>query len=282
MIWVIANKVEEDGSYPTYRHYRQAFANGEMDIYCAGQDDDFSFLKMDDIVIIRTRDENINRYVMHAQSRIGFKSTLESERTNLLTHDKEIVKGIMYDYGIACPRTVELCDVVDGSAYFVKARYGENSQGIDEDSICRSKSQVTAKCVSLIERGIMPMVEEYIEGEDLTTSVIKVGDKLSAWSSVIHPETSFGFHTFNSKLDFAFTPMPCDDQRVSVAAMNVFEAIGARHYLRIDIRVKDGTPYIIDINMLPGLGPVGHMAKCLEVNGISYHDFIRMVVASAC
>lgn len=61
----------------------------------------------------------------------------------------------------------------------------------------------------------------------------------------------------------------------------VFEAVSAKHYLRIDFRMSNQVPYVIDINMIPGLSPNGYMAKCMKEHGIEYNDFIRMVVNSA-
>ena len=52
--------------------------------------------------------------------------------------------------------------------------------------------------------------------------------------------------------------------------------------MRIDFRVtKDGTPYVIDVNMIPGLAPNGYMSRCLKAHGVGYHDMVRMVVNSA-
>ena len=176
MIWVIANKAEEDGTFPTYRHYKKAFADGEIDIHCACQDDDFSFLTKDDIVLIRTRDENINKKVSEAQSKICFKSTLESPLTNHLTHDKNAVKSVLRQAQIRFPETINLCNVNGSRKYFVKPLYGENSIGIDESSICDSKDEVLSKYTSLLESGIKPMIEEYVDGFDVTTSVFKSGE----------------------------------------------------------------------------------------------------------
>ena len=283
MIWVIANEVEEDGSFPTYKYYREAFAKGEIHIYCAGQDDDFSFLEKDDIVFMRTRDRNINFCVSEAQSRIGFKSTLESDRVNLLTQDKEVVKPVLYEAGISFPRTVWMPEVLDGNTYFVKARYGENSQGIDKDSICRSRADVQKKFYSLLSEGVIPIIEEYIDGEDLTTAVIYLPKekRLMACSCITHANTALKFHSFDIKKEYDFTAKPFKSELLDDTCKKVFELIGAKHYLRIDSRIVDGVPYILDINMIAGLSPKGYMAKCLEVNGVSYHEFIRMVVESA-
>ena len=282
MIWVIANNVEEDGSFPTYRHYKNAFNEGEIDIYCAKQDDDFSFLKKDDIAFVRTRDENINLRLSEAQRKIGFKSTLESQFTNLLTYDKELVKLLLYDNGIPHPRSFLINEVENGSKYFVKPRYGENSIGIDKYSICSCKEDVEEKCKKLTDLGIEPMIEEYIDGKDITCSVfinVFIGE------SVFSAYTSIGdgtvIHTEIDKQRFSFKTSKCFSQKVDCIARRVFKLIGARHLLRIDFRIKDGIPYVIDINMIPGLAPNGYMAECMKAHGIDYYSFIKMLVNTA-
>lgn len=282
MIWVIANKIEEDGSYPTYRYYKKAFADEAIDIYCAGQDDNFSFIKKDDIVIMRTRDKNINYRVRKAQEVIGFSSTVESYLVDCFTHDKDAAKGVLEVHKVRCPKTYKYVhEVVEGNKYFVKPRYGENSVGIDEYSLCTTRKQVAIKCAMLQHKEIVPMVEEFVEGEDATSAIIFTEDGLKVYSAIMKPNSKEGYHTDTTKEEFSFTPKVYKDKRLTEAILKVWHAIGARHYLRIDTRIVDGIPYIIDINMIPGLAPDGYFSKCLEVNGVDYLDGIRMVVGSA-
>lgn len=282
MIWVIANKVEEDGSFPTYRHYRKAFKEGEINIYCAKQDDDFSFLKQDDIAFIRTRDENINRCVCEAQRLIGFKSTLESPLTNLLTHDKEIVKSLLRDNGILHPKSYFLSDVVNGYKYFVKPKYGENSVGVDKYSICSNVDEVKFKFNQLKSLGIEPIIEEYIEGKEVTVAIIASVFTFNpeVYPVIVDPIDS-PIHTENTKHEFSFDSLRYENDSLRRISKKIFSIIGAKHMLRIDFRIKDGIPYVIDINMIPGLAPNGYMAECLKAYGIDYYTFIQMLVNTA-
>lgn len=283
MIWVIANKAEEDGTFPTYRHYKKAFADGEIDIHCACQDDDFSFLKKDDISLIRTRDENINKRVSEAQSKIGFKSTLESPLTNHLTHDKNAVKPLLRQIQARFPETINLCNVNGSRKYFVKPLYGENSIGIDESSICDSKDEVLSKYTSLLESGIKPMIEEYIEGFDVTTAVFRNDENgtVESYSVVTMANHSQNIQTADTKKDFSFTALKYQNSFVDMVARKIFEVIGAKHYLRIDFRIAKCVPYVIDINMIPGLAPDGYMSMCMNAHGVGYFDFIRKMVGTA-
>lgn len=283
MIWVIANKAEEDGTFPTYRHYKKAFDECEIDIYCASQDDDFSFLKKDDIVLMRTRDENINKCVSEAQVKIGFKSTLESPLTNYLTHDKNAVKSVLRQVHVHFPETIYLCNVTGNQRYFVKPLYGENSIGIDESSICNSKDEVLSKYSSLLEAGIKPMIEEYVDGFDVTTSIFKIGGKnvFDVYSVITKARDNHNIQTDDTKMDFSFTAHHYQNILVDMSARWVFDAVGAKHFLRIDFRIAKGIPYVIDINMIPGLAPNGYMSMCMKENGVEYLDFIRKMVCTA-
>lgn len=282
MIWVIANEVEEDGSFPTYRHYKNAFNDGEIDIYCAKQDDDFSFLKKDDIAFIRTRNENINRSVFEAQRKIGFKSTLESPLTNLLTHDKEIVKSLLKDNGILHPKSYFLSEVVNGNTYFVKPRFGENSIGVDEYSICSNVEDVESKVNKLNCLGIEPIIEEYIEGNEVTVAIIS---SIFTFNPEVYPiivdPVDGDIHSEKTKREFSFTPVKFENDLIRRFSKKIFNIIGTKHMLRIDFKIRDNIPYVIDINMIPGLAPNGYMAECLKAHGIDYYTFIQMLVNTA-
>lgn len=289
MIWVIANRIEEDGSFPTYRHYKKAFEDKEINIYCAGQNDDFSFLKKEDVVLMRTRDENIMNAVRKAQMEVGFRSTAESPQTNFLTWDKDEIKGYFAQYGILCPKTVSLEKIRDGKKYFVKPKCGENSIGIDEHSLCNSRAKVVSKFNSLLKLGIEPIIEEYVEGFDVTASVIYDRGNGCLRVDAIKDIVGEGaeFQTKDDKEKFIFDPSkPCevtayDDAELVRIAKLVFKIVKAKHYIRVDFRIKEGIPYVIDVNMIPGLAPNGYTSRCLEAHGVGYYDMIRMVVDSA-
>lgn len=283
MIWVIANSKEEDGTFPTYKFYKNVFDNNEIDIYCARENDDFSFLKKDDIVFMRTREDNIVNRVREIQPIVGFASTLESQETNYLTHDKDAVKSVLRENGIAFPKTIKPSDVVDGRKYFIKPKFGENSFGIDENSICYSKSHVIEKYNSLIENEVEPIIEEYIEGYDLTTAVIysRKDNTLEIYSAVTQANNDIGIQTDETKKNYTFKTSIYKSELLDEISKKVFEIVYAKHYLRIDFRMSNGIPYVIDINMIPGLAPIGYMSLCMKENGFNYHEFIRKVVYSS-
>lgn len=283
MIWIISSIAEESWPLKTFNDYKKAYDKGVMNIYCAGADCDFSFLRPEDIAIVRTRNKSINNALYIAQKEIGFRSTLEHDETVALTYDKEYLKTLLAKGGIAHPQSLRYDDIKDGNSYFVKPRYGEDSIGVDVFSLCSCVLDVNAKCVSLTESECPYIIEEYIDGPEITTAVIfsPQTNDIEVYSAEVKPRNLLGFHTSEVKKNYAFDARLYSNSEYYEVCRNIFKLINARHHIRIDSRIKDGKPYIIDVNLIPGLNRNGYMSKCMEVNGVGYYDFIRKIVNSA-
>ncbi len=64
-------------------------------------------------------------------------------------------------------------------------------------------------------------------------------------------------------------------ERIAKAA----PALGCRDLARIDFRVRDGVPYFIEANPLPGLAPgTSDLVILAEGHGIGYGDLIRRIL----
>ena len=101
------------------------------------------------------------------------------------------------------------------------------------------------------------------------------------YSALMRPNEECGLHTKQTKEHFAFTPERYISSRLNDVIRKTFRAVGATHLLRIDSRIVNGVPYIIDVNMIPGLAPDGYLSKCMEVNDVPYLNAIRMMVGTA-
>jgi D-alanine-D-alanine ligase len=66
------------------------------------------------------------------------------------------------------------------------------------------------------------------------------------------------------------------------AALSVWETLGCRDVARLDFRVREGVPYFLEANPLPGLNPESSdlviMANLLN---ISHAELVTMIVTAA-
>jgi D-alanine-D-alanine ligase len=77
--------------------------------------------------------------------------------------------------------------------------------------------------------------------------------------------------------------LPPDAYRdVQEAALRAFSALGCRDVARVDFRLRDGVPYFLEVNPLPGLNPESSdlviMAKLV---GWTYPQLIRAILQAA-
>ena len=71
-------------------------------------------------------------------------------------------------------------------------------------------------------------------------------------------------------------------QAVEADAMSIFAGLGCRDLARADFRIRDGVPYFLEINPLPGLNPEsGDIVFLAERVGVSHAELVRRIVAAA-
>lgn len=67
---------------------------------------------------------------------------------------------------------------------------------------------------------------------------------------------------------------------ISNTAINAYNSIGLRDYARVDIRLKDGKAYVIEINSLPGLDKKdSDICKMAYSTNIKYDELIKEIVS---
>lgn len=69
---------------------------------------------------------------------------------------------------------------------------------------------------------------------------------------------------------------------VQAAALGAFAAVGGGDYTRVDVMVDaDGTPFVLEINSLPGMTGTSLFPKAAEAVGISYASVCERMVELA-
>lgn len=232
--------------------------------------------------------ETKNYRILTAVRESGIRSTAENIQAVKFDEDKLLLKRVLAPRMVLTPREVNLAtENTLHVSYFVKPLMLEDSIGIDERSLCRNVEEANRK-VEAIKReyGLPSIVEEYIDGEDVTCAVVKNNyGSLLMMPVVIQPNAASPYLSYDAKNGNRETYSPVNDtilrMRICQAAAETFDAIGAEHYARIDMRVKDGYPYVLEVNLYPGLGNTGYMYQALRLNGYDYRDFLKEILSTA-
>lgn len=175
----------------------------------------------------------------------------------------------------------------------VKPAYEGSSKGIREDSLVRDR----AKLMPLVERlraGYRQtlLVEEFVDGRELTVGVIGNDPARVLGIMEIRPRaTDRPFvYGIEAKRDWEnqvemLSPAPLTPEvqaRVEEASLRAWRAVGGRDVGRIDFRLRDGIPYFLEINPLPGLSPVySDLVLMARGIGIDYSHLIGRILSSA-
>lgn len=284
MIWSIVSKDEMDnyGTSPVYRFYSEALGAGTVSLAVVETNDPLDFIKEDDIVLLRTASRELIATIRSKNVR----TTAELFTCYDLANDKLRMNDFLRWHGIPTPHNYNINELEEGKTYFVKPRYGSDSFGITKDSICHTQKEVRIQARTLNVRGISALIDEFIEGSEYTVVCLRYPSHFMARAIEVRLENTGGIQTEEGKANFkeyGVTVNEVDNMNLCLLAKKVFGILGLKHHARIDFRRDlQGNFYVIDVNLLPGLGPTGDLARCLLLtDNYSYTDALNLVLATA-
>ena len=287
MIWSIVSKDEMEGYSipPVFQYYREVIGKDNIRLAVVDRNDPLEFVERGDVVLLRTVDENL----IESIKRRGASTTAEKYSLYQQVWDKKTLANFLSYYNVLVPKQYEENEVEEGKVYFVKPRFGSESFGITPSCICRSREDV-AKQVQRIKDELDEecVIEEFVDGVDCTTACYydPKERRIQTHSIMVECDEDGGIQTHVGK--FSYNEY-CSALKGSVredadyVSFKAFRLLGIKHHARIDYRLSnDGRLYLIDINLMPGLGPSAHFSKCLLLtDNLSYADSINRIIESA-
>jgi D-alanine-D-alanine ligase len=178
----------------------------------------------------------------------------------------------------------------------VKPKDEGSSRGIQDNSLLYDKEALINKIEESLSLYNPPiMIMEYIDGKEFTVGVLGNGDNtrilpiLEIDFSKL-PEGLNKIYSFEVKFKYDdkmvyHIPARIDEdirKKIEKAAIDAFKSLNLKDYARVDIRVKNGIPYVIEINSLPGLDKYSSdICKMAASAGIGYDELIKEIVEIA-
>ncbi|TQR34337.1 D-alanine--D-alanine ligase [Lysinibacillus sphaericus] len=216
---------------------------------------------------------------------MGVKYTGSGILSSSMCMDKNISKKILRHEGIETPDWLHLSNIEElqfdeldkmGYPFVVKPNSGGSSVGVkivyDKNSLLTSIEEVFKWDAEII-------IEKYIEGEEITCSILD-GELLP----IISIQHTAQFFDYKAKYEDAATIEeivelpPAVHERVTEAAKACYRALKCDVYARIDMMIKDGIPYVMEVNTLPGMTKNSLLPKSASSAGITYTKLLDRII----
>jgi len=216
---------------------------------------------------------------------LGIPYTGSGMLSSSIGMDKNIAKKLLRFENINTPDWILVTAIDDlkleevdklGYPVVVKPNSGGSSVGIQ---LVEDREALTAAVNEVFKWDPEALIEQYIQGEEITCAIL--GDRCLPVLSIRHQAT---FFDYSSKYNNASTieeviELPTDlHARVEAAALSSYKAMKSSVYARVDMMVKDGIPYVMELNTLPGMTEDSLLPKSALAANISYSQLLDLII----
>lgn len=237
--------------------------------------------------------------VARALDRMGFTYTGTGADALAFSQDKRQVKASLRSQGIPTPRwQIAASPHADGWDCYpaiVKPALEHCSFGVTREAVVLSPTELAERVQYVLDTFQQPaLVEEFIDGREFHISVIgdgklrtlppaemdfsafeNVKDRLCTYESKFDPQST-SYKMIELHLPAILTP---DEQRqIEAVAPAAYRVVGCRDYARLDLRLRDGIFYVLDVNPNADFSPDTSLAMSAEISGISYGQLGSLLV----
>jgi D-alanine-D-alanine ligase len=232
---------------------------------------------------------------------LGIPFTGSDPWTMAVTLDKDCAKRLVRTAGVSVPAGVvldpndNLETACEGLPYpaIVKPSWEGSSKGIRNRCLVRDIAELREVVAELRADHRQPLlVEEFIQGDELTVGV--VGNDAPEIIGVMRvlPQQNLEHFVYSLEVKRDFQRLvkyesparlaPADWTAVTRSALAAYRVLGCRDVSRVDFRLREGVPYFLEVNPLPGLNPeTSDLVIMAELAGWTYRQLIERILQAA-
>jgi D-alanine-D-alanine ligase len=241
-------------------------------------------------------------YIISVFEHLGFRYTGSNRRTLATCLNKARAKEILQAHGIStAPYQVLTPYTIDrriNYPIFVKPVSEDASIGITLNSVVHDDRALRRQVRYIWDKYHEPaLCEEFIDGREFNVTVLgNESPRVLPLSEINFRHianpfariVSFRAKWVSTSEEYLKTPPTCPARisdalrtRIEDVARRAYTAMGLHDYGRVDIRVKNGVPYVLEVNPNADLSPDAGIARAARVAGMSYADLADEIVRLA-
>lgn len=225
---------------------------------------------------------------------LGIPYTSPGVLASSLTFSKSYCNGFLRqfdDINIAASILIRKDKLIDentiiekiGLPCFVKPNNGGSSFGITK---VFKKQELKNALLFALENDTEAVVEQFIEGREFGSGVFKHKEKITALpiTEIISENEFFDYQAKYEGASLEVTPAEVETEisaLIKETTIKVFARLKLKGMSRIDYIVKDGKPYLIEVNTIPGLSEESILPQQVKAAGMELSDFFGILLEEA-
>ena len=197
-------------------------------------------------------------------------------------------------YGVVDKREADIRNLAEGAGYplMVKPIWEGGHIGISDDSIVYDHASLDRAVKRILDDHHQPaLVEEYIGGNEMREFSVGIID---AETRLFTP-VEIDYEAMDVRMPILSHEAAVKDlERIKLVqeaetrdviidlAERTFVAMGARDYSRVDMRMNQTGCYVLEINVMPGLGPHSFLPEAAQaIHALEYNRLIQKLAENS-
>ncbi|TDO02630.1 D-alanine--D-alanine ligase [Sunxiuqinia elliptica] len=212
-------------------------------------------------------------------------------QSSALTFNKYYCSNYLKNFGFSMAKSARLTkgDVLDvdalveelGLPVFVKPNAGGSSFGITK---VKRKEELLKAVEKAWEESSEALVEEFVEGLEITSGLVKMGDKALVFpvTEVLPKNEFFDFEAKYTKgATEEITPARISDeltQKCQQLSSRIYDLCDCKGIVRVDYILRDGEFYFLEVNTTPGMTATSFIPQQIEAMGETLEEVLTQII----
>ncbi len=168
-----------------------------------------------------------------------------------------------------------------GFPVFIKPNEGGSSFGTFK---VKNNSGIAPAVESAFEHSSEVIVEQFIKGRELTCGVVKIKDKITAFTpcEIVSKNEFFDYDAkYNSALNEEIIPAPFADEILTECknlSVEIYDKLNCKGIVRIDYIVNNNKLYFLEVNTIPGMTSESIVPKMLRYDNIDIQEVMTELI----